>query len=173
MTVSTSNIATPVPRSTLKISVAMPVFNESKTLRDILRRVLAVRRVYEVIVVDDASQDETPEILADFREHPRVRVVRQEKNQGKEAALRRAGFHAPRVEIAPQYWRVGGAEELLVAVADGTVRAGALLRAQSEAARARIREALTVELEAYRRGDGFIVPMPAVLASATKITAEI
>ncbi len=84
------------------------------------------------------------------------------------AALRRAGFHVPRIEIAPQFWRLARAADIPKAVADGTVRAGALLRAQSPEARARIDAAIEAEATHYRE-DGFVsLPMPALLASATK-----
>ncbi len=88
------------------------------------------------------------------------------------AALKRAGFHVPRIEIAPQYWRLAEPGQILASVADGTVRAGALLRAQSPEARARIEAAITREAESYRHGEAIVLPMPAILASATKIAAE-
>lgn len=86
-------------------------------------------------------------------------------------AFRRAGFHAPRVTIVPQLWRVADAEAILDAVAGGTVRAGALLRAQPPEVLAAVLAALAEEAEHYRHGEELVLPMPAVLACATKIAA--
>ena len=49
-----------------------------------------------------------------------------------------------------------------------TVRASATLRAQAPAARTAIVAAIKQGIEAYRRGESCEVPMPAVVASATK-----
>lgn len=76
----------------MKISIIIPVFNERKTVRQIIQ---AVERMdlspieKELIIVDDGSTDGTKEVLAGFEE--RHRVIYQSKNMGKGAALRR-GF---------------------------------------------------------------------------------
>ncbi|MFI5283885.1 MAG: glycosyltransferase family 2 protein [Candidatus Dormibacterales bacterium] len=73
------------------LSVMMPVFNEERTLEIILRHVLEQPAVGEVIAVDDGSTDQTWEILTRIaKSDSRVRAFRQEVNQGKGAALRRA-----------------------------------------------------------------------------------
>ena len=73
------------------LSVMMPAFNEERTIEIILGHVLERPEVGEVIVVDDGSSDATWAILSRFAaKDPRVRVFRQETNQGKGAALRRA-----------------------------------------------------------------------------------
>ena len=74
----------------MKVSVVMPVYNEARTIRSIIDRVLAVDLEKEVIVVDDGSTDGTRGILGEIRE-PRVKVHLQPANRGKGAALR-AGF---------------------------------------------------------------------------------
>jgi glycosyltransferase involved in cell wall biosynthesis len=73
------------------LSVMMPAFNEERTIEIILGHVLERPEVGEVIVVDDGSTDRTWEILSSVAAgDPRVRPLRQETNQGKGAALRRA-----------------------------------------------------------------------------------
>jgi dolichol-phosphate hexosyltransferase len=73
------------------LSVMMPVFNEERTLETILGHVLDQPEVGEVIAVDDGSSDRSWEILTRAAAgDPRVRAFRQETNQGKGAALRRA-----------------------------------------------------------------------------------
>lgn len=79
----------------MKLSVLMPVYNERKTLDDILDRVLSAPLPegmdVEVVAVDDASTDGSSEILARrAAQDPRIRVYRQAKNMGKGAAIRRA-----------------------------------------------------------------------------------
>ncbi len=73
------------------LSVMMPIYNEERTLPTILRHVLARPEVGEVIAVDDGSTDRSWDILVRFAEQdPRVRILRQPRNLGKGAALRRA-----------------------------------------------------------------------------------
>jgi glycosyltransferase involved in cell wall biosynthesis len=73
------------------LSVVMPVYNERETIEEIIRRVLAVPVRLELIVVDDGSKDGTRDILAGLQRELGFRLVLQERNQGKGAALRR-GF---------------------------------------------------------------------------------
>lgn len=77
-----------------KLSVAMPVYNEATTIREILRRVLAVPIPKEILVVDDGSTDGTRDILSEFDGKPDVHVFLHERNQGKGGALRTAFQHA-------------------------------------------------------------------------------
>jgi dolichol-phosphate hexosyltransferase len=73
------------------LSVMMPIFNEERTLEVILGHVLEQPGVGEVIAVDDGSTDRSWEILTRVAAgDPRLRPLRQEINQGKGAALRRA-----------------------------------------------------------------------------------
>jgi glycosyltransferase involved in cell wall biosynthesis len=86
-------MAEPSASSQPLLSVLMPVYNESRTLRTIVRRVLAspVALPIELVCVDDGSRDGSPEILDRLAaEDPRIRVFRQPQNMGKGAAIRRA-----------------------------------------------------------------------------------
>jgi glycosyltransferase involved in cell wall biosynthesis len=73
------------------LSILVPVYNEAATLDHALKRILDVDYPcpVEVVVVDDGSQDATPEILARF-DDARLRVHRHEVNRGKGAAVRTA-----------------------------------------------------------------------------------
>jgi glycosyltransferase involved in cell wall biosynthesis len=74
----------------MKLSVVMPVYNESATLRTVVERVLAVPLEIELLCVDDGSRDGSREILAQLASgHPQIRVLLQPQNMGKGAALRR------------------------------------------------------------------------------------
>jgi glycosyltransferase involved in cell wall biosynthesis len=72
------------------LTVVMPCYNEAGTIREVVKQVLESPYTQELIVVDDGSTDSTSQILESLTD-PRVRVLRQEPNQGKGAALRR-GF---------------------------------------------------------------------------------
>jgi glycosyltransferase involved in cell wall biosynthesis len=79
-----------------KLSIIMPVYNEARTLRRILRVVLEapIPIPFELVVVDDASTDATPMILSLLAEHePRMKVIRHDRNRGKGAAIRTAIEH--------------------------------------------------------------------------------
>src|SRR6185369_12139499 len=72
----------------MKVSVIIPIYNERATLREILRRVLAVPLDVEVICVDDGSTDGSRELLKQIGlEHSNVRSLLQPENRGKGAAL--------------------------------------------------------------------------------------
>lgn len=73
------------------LTIVMPVYNERETLRTALERLLAVEMPVptEVLVVDDGSTDGCTDLIGDLVEDGRVRLIVQERNQGKGAALRR------------------------------------------------------------------------------------
>jgi len=74
-----------------KLSVVIPVYNEMKTLDDVLRQVRAVPVEKEIILVDDGSRDGTREELKRREGEPDLRIFYHEVNRGKGAALR-TGF---------------------------------------------------------------------------------
>jgi glycosyltransferase involved in cell wall biosynthesis len=80
------------------LSVVMPVYNEESSLAQVVRKLLLLPHVLEIIIVDDCSTDQSAEIARALSSDSRVRVVQQEKNSGKTAALR-TGFALTRGEI--------------------------------------------------------------------------
>jgi dolichol-phosphate mannosyltransferase len=76
-----------------KLSLIIPVYNEGATLEELLQRVLASPVDLEVILVDDGSSDDSPEILTRYADRPNVRVVSHERNKGKGAAIRTGISH--------------------------------------------------------------------------------
>jgi glycosyltransferase involved in cell wall biosynthesis/predicted SAM-dependent methyltransferase len=78
------------------LSVLMPVYNEARTLRTIVGRVLAspVTVPIELVCVDDGSRDASVQILESLAaDDARIRVIRQPHNMGKGAAIRTAIQH--------------------------------------------------------------------------------
>ena len=72
----------------MKLSVIIPIYNEERTLEEIVSRVLATPYEKEVILVDDGSQDRSREIMAELeKKHEQVRCLYHERNGGKGAAL--------------------------------------------------------------------------------------
>lgn len=73
----------------MDVSVVVPTRNRHELLAMTIRSVLAQRDVdLEVVIVDDASTDGTPSLLASFAD-PRIRVIRQDTQQGVSAARNR------------------------------------------------------------------------------------
>jgi len=77
------------------LSVVVPCYNEAATLRFCIEKVLQLRGeklLLEIIIVDDASSDNSYEIAQELMEEfPEIKVLRHGANQGKGAALR-TGF---------------------------------------------------------------------------------
>lgn len=79
----------------MKLSIVIPVYNEEKTLTQIVRQLLAVDiRVgehvvdKEIIIVDDCSTDGTRQVIADEISGLVEQVLYHSRNQGKGAAIR-------------------------------------------------------------------------------------
>lgn len=75
----------------MKLSIIMPAYNEKNTIKEIIRQVRNVELPEgmdrELIVVDDASDDGTADILK-MESDSVVRVLKHKENQGKGAAVR-------------------------------------------------------------------------------------
>jgi glycosyltransferase involved in cell wall biosynthesis len=79
------------------LSILMPVFNERETVRSAVEQALSasypIDRV-ELVIVDDGSTDDTPQVLGELAEDPRVTLVSHDRNSGKGAAVQTALRHA-------------------------------------------------------------------------------
>jgi len=85
------------------ISVVIPAYNEEENipiLYEKLKKVLDnIGEGYEIIFVDDGSQDRTPDILKDIaKKDKKVKVIRFRRNYGQTSAIY-AGFEHARGEI--------------------------------------------------------------------------
>jgi len=76
----------------MKLSIVIPVYNEEKTIEEIIKKVLAVKIPKiekELVVVDDCSTDGTREILSNLKKkYSKIKIYYHQQNQGKGAAVR-------------------------------------------------------------------------------------
>lgn len=82
----------------MKLSIVIPVYNEEKTIHQILDKVLAVNLINgftkEIILVDDGSKDRSKQVITDYisaHQDVEMHYYEQACNMGKGAALHR-GF---------------------------------------------------------------------------------
>lgn len=73
---------------TMRLSVIIPVYNEVKTIQEIIQRVQATGLADEILAVDDGSTDGSRDVLAKISGKGNIRVVYHEHNQGKGKAVR-------------------------------------------------------------------------------------
>ncbi len=104
----------------MKLSIVVPAYNEERTVGGVIAaHVETGRRIageVEVIVCDDGSSDGTPaSIAAAAADHPEVRILRNERNAGIPATMKRL-------------YATAGGEWVYFTPADGQVPATALER---------------------------------------------
>jgi dolichol-phosphate mannosyltransferase len=75
-----------------ELSVVVPVFNERDNIPPLLAEIAAALRGrvdYEVVYVDDASSDDSLDVLkAERARHPELRIVRHVRQSGQSTAIR-------------------------------------------------------------------------------------
>jgi len=87
----------------VQLSVIIPVYNEEDNIEELYFRVVKVlegiKKIYEIVFVDDGSIDKSFEVLGDiYNKNGTVKIVRLTRNFGQAAALL-AGFSFARGEI--------------------------------------------------------------------------
>ena len=75
----------------MKLSIIVPVFNEKKTIEEVIKRVISAPAFdleKEIVIIDDCSSDGTREWLEKLKEKFKFLLLKHEKNLGKGAAIR-------------------------------------------------------------------------------------
>ncbi len=73
---------------TMKLSVIIPAYNEERSIKEIINRVLQANLEKEIIVIDDGSRDKTKNILdSKFGRHKNIKILHHKENKGKGAAI--------------------------------------------------------------------------------------
>lgn len=72
------------------VSIIIPIFNEERFLREVIESVLTFECQVEkeIILVDDASTDQSYRILENYSSHPAITILRRTKQGGKGLAVR-------------------------------------------------------------------------------------
>jgi glycosyltransferase involved in cell wall biosynthesis len=83
----------------MDLSVVIPVYNEEENVRPLVEEIRTamdpLKKDYEIILVDDGSQDQTFDALRRLHQrHPFLRVIRLKRNFGQTAALAAGLAHA-------------------------------------------------------------------------------
>ena len=73
------------------LSVVIPIYNEVKTLEQVVQKVRSIGLNLEMVLVDDGSTDGTRELLERMQQDADLKIVFHEENKGKGAAVR-TGF---------------------------------------------------------------------------------
>ncbi len=87
-----------IDRKNFKLSVIIPCYNEKKTIQAILKKIIESLNNYkivdyEIIIVDDSSDDGTKELLNEIKNKEKMIVFFHETNLGKGAAIQTAIQH--------------------------------------------------------------------------------
>jgi len=87
-----------IDKKNFKLSVIIPCYNEKKTIQAILEKVIESLNNYkivdyEIIIVDDSSDDGTKELLNEIKNKEKMVVFFHETNLGKGAAIQTAIQH--------------------------------------------------------------------------------
>ena len=87
-----------IDRKNFKLSVIIPCYNEKKTIQAILKKIIESLNNYkivdyEIIIVDDSSDDGTKEFLNEIKNKEKMIVFFHETNLGKGAAIQTAIQH--------------------------------------------------------------------------------
>jgi glycosyltransferase involved in cell wall biosynthesis len=75
------------------LSIVVPIYNEEESVEKLLERILEIGDqfdfTYEIILVDDGSEDKTWEIIRELRDKtPELRAIKLRRNYGQTNAMK-------------------------------------------------------------------------------------
>lgn len=75
-----------------KLSVIIPVYNEERFIDIVIKKVKSIKLpgdiAKEIIIINDASIDDTGKVLEQYNNDSAIKIFHQEKNMGKSSAVR-------------------------------------------------------------------------------------
>ena len=88
-----------IDKKTFKLTIIIPCYNEKNTIEEILKRINESLKSYEllkfeVLIVDDFSNDGTKDVLKNFTNDEKIQIFYHDNNLGKGAAIHTALKHA-------------------------------------------------------------------------------
>ncbi len=91
----------PTPKEKYSVSFIVPAYNEGNTIEDSIKHIFSIDYdIDEVIVVNDASTDNTSQVLEKLQqEYPKLRVITHEKNSGSAAKAQNTGLYAAKSDL--------------------------------------------------------------------------
>jgi len=101
-------------KGNIELSIIIPCYNEERNLEETIKRIsLPENLAYEIIIVNDGSQDKTKEIAEKIvRENKKAKLLNFEENKGKTLGLKEALstaqgrtiiIHDADLTVAPEY----------------------------------------------------------------------
>lgn len=104
-----SNNGSENPKNSLLLSVIIPVYDEARTIIELLNKVLLVRIPKEIIIVDDSSKDGTTNLLNQFLKkfkpnefNQKITLLSHTQNQGRSQSIMNGFIQASGEIIIPQ-----------------------------------------------------------------------
>ena len=85
----------------MDVSMVIPVCNEAGNIGSLIDEIVMQFKSdsYEIVVVDDASKDNTATVLADLKQrHPQLNVITQKETYGQSIAIA-TGVHAAEADV--------------------------------------------------------------------------
>lgn len=78
-------------QTTARVSIVMPSYNTGKYIKETIESVLAqTYSNWELIIVDDCSNDNTDDVVGQYLANPRIRYIKNETNSGAAVSRNRA-----------------------------------------------------------------------------------
>ena len=84
-----------INKKTFKLSIIIPCYNEKNTIKKVIERINQSLEYYkilrfEILIVDDLSNDGTKEILKNLTDQEKIKIYFHDRNLGKGAAIHTA-----------------------------------------------------------------------------------
>ena len=66
----------------IEVSVIMPAYNASRYIKEAIESVYRQKVEWELIIINDASTDDTEKVIQEFLQDERIQYIKNEQNMG-------------------------------------------------------------------------------------------